>query len=102
MTRNLGSILKHLYPNAEPLVDFVLVDAGSGPAIKFWDEAALGPQPTDKEILAAEEATMRTRQEMAGKIAADAMSIKRLRSTPREKWTDEDFKLATQIILERL
>jgi hypothetical protein len=38
-----------LYPAAVPLVDYVVADAGAGPAITFWS-ATLGPQPTPAQL----------------------------------------------------
>lgn len=47
---NLGQILRHLYPSANPLADFRVQDDGSGPYIAHWDEAKLGPRPTQEEL----------------------------------------------------
>lgn len=43
-----------LFPNAAPLVDYVVSDAGSGPFISHWNEA-LGPQPTAEQLAAVTE-----------------------------------------------
>ena len=42
-----------LYPHANPMRDFIVQDDGSGPHITYWDEA-LGPQPTQAQIDAAD------------------------------------------------
>jgi len=44
--------LKHLHPNADPMVDFTLQDNsdGKGPFIAKWDTAKLGKQPTQAEL----------------------------------------------------
>lgn len=44
--------IKHLYPAAVPLVDFILQDNsdGTGPFIAKWDESKLGPKPTKAEL----------------------------------------------------
>lgn len=46
--------IKHLFPAADPLVDFELRDNsdGNGPFIARWDSVKLGAKPT-KEALAA-------------------------------------------------
>lgn len=46
--------IKHLYPNADPLIDFELRDNsdGKGPFIARWDTAKLGPQPTPAQLSA--------------------------------------------------
>lgn len=56
--------IKHLYPAAVPLVDFILQDNsdGTGPFIAKWDESKLGPKPTKAELdavsVAAEQARL--------------------------------------------
>lgn len=47
---NLGLILSTLYRNADPLRDCRIQDDGSGPYIAHWDEAKLGPRPTQEEL----------------------------------------------------
>ena len=49
-----GSILRYLYPNAEPLVDYGLEqDTEFGdPYISHWDAVKNGPQPTIADIQA--------------------------------------------------
>ena len=45
----LSVLLSYLYPNADPLRDYAVADAGSGPFIEHWN-LALGPQPTQAEL----------------------------------------------------
>jgi len=47
---NLGLILSTLYRNADPLRDYRVQDDGNGPYIAEWDEAKLGPRPTQEEL----------------------------------------------------
>lgn len=48
----LWKALKHLYPNATPLVDYILRDNGDGnPYIAVW--SLQDPQPTAEQIAAA-------------------------------------------------
>ncbi|MBA2943390.1 hypothetical protein HZF08_34530 [Paenibacillus sp. CGMCC 1.16610] len=50
---NVAEVIIHLYPQANPLLDFIVQDDsdGNGPYIAQWNlEAA---QPTEKELLAA-------------------------------------------------
>jgi hypothetical protein len=44
--------IKHLFPNADPLVDFELRDNsdGKGPYIARWDTVKLGTQPTAQQL----------------------------------------------------
>jgi len=44
--------IKHLYPNADPLLDFELRDNsdGKGPYITKWNAAKLGAQPTSLQL----------------------------------------------------
>jgi hypothetical protein len=44
--------LEVLYPAAISLSDFIVTDSGSGPAITYWNEAALGPKPTPEQLAA--------------------------------------------------
>ena len=46
--------IKHLFPSADPLVDFTLQDNndGKGPFIARWDAAKLGAQPTLAQLAA--------------------------------------------------
>ena len=46
--------IKHLFPNADPLVDFELRDNsdGKGPFIARWDAVKLGAQPTAAQLSA--------------------------------------------------
>lgn len=48
---NIVNALRHLYPNAEPLRDYVLRDDGGGPYIAAW--SLPDPQPTLSELEAA-------------------------------------------------
>jgi hypothetical protein len=47
----LAEALEVLYPNARPLVDYVVRDDGTGPRIADWS-AALGAQPTAEQLAA--------------------------------------------------
>lgn len=38
-----------LYPAAEPLVDYIVADDGTGPRITFWSPA-LGSEPTPEQL----------------------------------------------------
>jgi hypothetical protein len=50
---NKALAIMQLYPNANPLVDFVVQDDsdGNGPIIAQWNSSE--PQPTDEELQAA-------------------------------------------------
>ena len=48
----LGSLLKYLYPQARPLIDWEVRDDGAGPYIFAWRLPT--PQPTPAELAAAE------------------------------------------------
>lgn len=52
---NLGTILQHLYPNANALRDYRVQDDGSGPYIAHWNSELLGPQPDQAALEAAEQ-----------------------------------------------
>lgn len=47
-------VIEYLYPAARPLLDYVLVDRGSGPVIEFWNTGTLGSQPSAQTIATAE------------------------------------------------
>lgn len=49
----LAEALMSLYPGANPNRDFRVDDNGAGPFIAYWDEAKLGPRPTQAQIDAA-------------------------------------------------
>lgn len=53
---NIPQIIKHLYPNASPIIDFIVQDDsdGNGPYIASWNLP--DPQPTETELQAAWEA----------------------------------------------
>jgi len=67
---NLGLILRHLYPNANPLADYRVQDDGSGPYIAHWDEAKLGPRPTQEELDAVDVAKIEHNAGIDRQIAA--------------------------------
>lgn len=67
--------IKHLFPTADPLVDFELRDNsdGKGPFIARWDTVKLGPQPTSAALRAVSVAA-------ANSAAAAEESTKALRA----------------------
>jgi hypothetical protein len=51
MTRDLWKALRYLFPSADPRHDYEIVAVGDGaPAIGLWNEALLGPQPSEQQI----------------------------------------------------
>lgn len=68
--------IKYLYPNAVPLVDFVLQDNsdGNGPFITQWNETKLGPKPT-KTTLGAVSAAAIAAKNAAVESSAAAKKI---------------------------
>lgn len=105
--------IKHLYPAAVPLVDFILQDNsdGTGPFIAKWDESKLGPKPTKAELdavsVAAEqarvdkEASDKAKAELA---AIDLASIRAIRAyiAARPDSTQALKDMETQSALKRL
>ena len=67
---SLGAILKSLYPNASSLLDYRVQDDGSGPYIAYWDEAKLGPRPTQEELDAVDVAKIEHNAGIDRQIAA--------------------------------
>lgn len=45
--------LKQLYPTANPLLDYTVIDNGSGPQVIYWNESKLGAQPSTAQLAAA-------------------------------------------------
>lgn len=61
----IALVLRHLYPDADPLRDYTVADDGSGPRLIAWNLAA--PQPTPAELdaaLPAAQARVEAQQEM--------------------------------------
>ena len=61
----IALILRHLYPDADPLRDYTVADDGSGPQIVAWHLPT--PQPTPAELeaaLPAAQAAAEARSEM--------------------------------------
>ncbi len=52
----LHEVIKTLYPDAESLADYLVANDGNGAVIIHWNPA-LGTQPTEQELAAAEAAT---------------------------------------------
>lgn len=48
---NLSLVILHLFPNATPRVDYIILDQGAGSEIVRWDLP--DPQPTQVELDAA-------------------------------------------------
>jgi hypothetical protein len=50
---NIALAIMHIYPNANPLIDFIVQDDsdGNGPYIAAWNIP--DPQPTEEELTAA-------------------------------------------------
>lgn len=67
---NLGLILSTLYRNADPLRDYRVQDDGNGPYIAHWDEAKLGPRPTQEELDAVDVAKIEHNEGIDRQIAA--------------------------------
>ncbi|WP_274363703.1 XkdW family protein [Paenibacillus thermotolerans] len=57
---NKALAILFLYPNANPLVDFEVLDEGDGPQLVRWEvkdeNGDIVPEPTDAELFAAWEA----------------------------------------------
>lgn len=51
---NISNALKYLYPNADPLCDWIVQDDGNGAYIAAWH--LLDPQPTLAQLQAASDA----------------------------------------------
>lgn len=51
---SIADALTVLYPDAEPLVDYEVMDSGTGEFISFWAQS-LGPQPTPEQLAAVTE-----------------------------------------------
>lgn len=47
----IALVLRHLYPDADPLRDYTVADDGSGPRLTAWHLP--DPQPTEAELNAA-------------------------------------------------
>ena len=50
---NIAQAIIQRHPNAVPSVDFSVRDEGDGQYIAYWNEAKLGPRPTDQQIRGA-------------------------------------------------
>jgi len=54
---NIALAMMRIFPNANPLNDFEVVDEGEGPEIRKWnvkdDQGNPVPQPTEAQLLAA-------------------------------------------------
>lgn len=77
--KNLGVVLLHLYPAANPTRDFRVQDDGDGrgPRIVRWDAEKLGPQPTSDVLFAAEAAALDAVRVRAIKAAARQVILAR-------------------------
>jgi hypothetical protein len=53
MDISLSWLIEHLYPGAIEAENVVLQDDGQGAYIRYWNEAALGPQPSQAQLEAA-------------------------------------------------
>lgn len=75
--------IKHLFPAADPLVDFELQDNsdGTGPFISKWDTAKLGAKPTAQQ-LADVSAVANLAQARTAKLAQLDADRKRLETLP--------------------
>jgi hypothetical protein len=47
---NYGLIISHKYPNADAADYTVVQEPGQQPQLTYWNEAALGPKPTDDQF----------------------------------------------------
>lgn len=70
MTLKLATIVRTLFPSASPLADYRIHDDGSGPYIAHWDEAKLGPRPTQEELDAVDVAKIEHNAAIDAQIAA--------------------------------
>jgi hypothetical protein len=66
---NLYARIKALHPAATER-DFTLRDDGTGPYIAHWDEAKLGPRPTQEELDAVDVAKIEHNAGIDAQIAA--------------------------------
>jgi hypothetical protein len=70
---SLPSSIQYLHPSAIQLVDYQIIDNGTGPTIELWNTAKLGPQPTAEQLAAVTQAQVDaarlTRQRNAAKDA---------------------------------
>lgn len=70
---NIGLVIRHLYPNADPFSDYLVQDDsdGNGPYLKHWDEAKLGPRPTQAELDAVDVAKIEHNAAIDAQIRAE-------------------------------
>lgn len=47
---NIAQAITALYPNAMPVEDFRVEDAGDGPKLNYWNDAKLGPRPSQLDL----------------------------------------------------
>lgn len=99
--KNLGIIVRHLYPNASPLHDYRVEKDAGALRIAFWDEAKLGPQPTEEELIEAAPGAVGAA--LAETIARDndRAELAALKAKAPREWTTEDAIRAAQILTAR-
>lgn len=97
---SLGLTLKYLYPEAE-FGDFALVDDGSGPELRQFDEAKLGKAPTLSFLRSKEAEAVAFFQTKQDRKDQEQTEIARLQSVDVKDWTDADVKSALQIWIAR-
>lgn len=60
---NIPVILSYLYPDARPLIDYLVSDDGQGNfSITKWDEGTLGPRPDDQTFSDNEQSALNAQQ----------------------------------------
>ena len=59
LPKNTATILLHLYPNSEPLEDWIVAENEGVTSISYWNDS-LGSEPTKSELENASEEAERT------------------------------------------
>lgn len=74
---NIAEAILSLYPNADPVADFEVRDDGKGPWLARWDEAKLGPRPTEQQLVAARLPALKARKvaEIRAGVVRDCEAI---------------------------
>jgi len=98
---SIAQIIIHMFPAARPLVDFEVIDDGTGAKVTRWDTGVLGPQPTAAQVNAARATAQAARDAEDAAEATNAATLAALRAKPRATWTTADRNAAIEALFDR-
>lgn len=97
-----ADVIRQIAPNAIPLGDFYFNDEGQGQVLAHWNEAKLGPRPTQAQLEQAEAEAIAALENKRQDIAVVRQQVIDLKAKLFADFTAADARLAAFLFVKLL